>query len=79
MKFQHTMPDCDCGLWSGKPCVITRWKTTVVYFLPPSHREGRTVDDRGDFPKNGELRLRVAPECAARMVAAEGDWVEVVA
>jgi hypothetical protein len=78
------MPSCDCGLrsgsptWAESPCSEVRHRTTVIYFLPPDKREGRTFEDRGDFPVNGELRLRVTPQCAARMVAEHGAWVEVI-
>jgi hypothetical protein len=73
---------CECGEWSGDACEWSgpREETVLVEFMPDEHRASHvTAGNRGRYPYNGALRIRVERECAARMIKYDGDWAEIVA
>ena len=54
--------DCECGAWSGEACY---WsgpidETVVVEYMPEHLRASHlAAGDRGQWPQNGAVRIRV--------------------
>lgn len=73
---------CDCGECTGVRCewVGPRSETVVVEYMPEhlraSHEAAR---NRGVYPHNGALRLRVEQSCADAIIEDSGDWARIVA
>jgi hypothetical protein len=69
---------CECGEWCGERCEWTGPKadTVRVEWMPEQHRASHeAARNRGTYPHNGAIRLRVSAECADHMVEADGEWV----
>lgn len=72
---------CECGDWSGEQCEWTGpvSETVVVEWMPEEYREShRKAGNRGVYPANGALRLRVERSCAERIIEDAPEWAEVV-
>lgn len=72
---------CECGEWSGERCEWSGDASDAVRVeVMPEHLRSshEAAGNSGSYPDNGAVRLRVSRECADLMVAADGDWVEVV-
>jgi hypothetical protein len=71
---------CQCGEWSGVRCTGTLDADAVtVVFMPANLRDSHvTGRNRGAYPHNGAVRIRVHPRCAALMIESEGDWCALV-
>lgn len=73
--------NCECGEWSGEPCQWQgpRSETVVVEFMPEQHRASHEAcNNRGSYPANGAVRIRVEWSCADHMVRCDGDWCEQI-
>jgi hypothetical protein len=73
-------PRCQCGEWGGHRCDAEVDELVEVHYVPVDIRS--TLEAAGATGiyagMAGAKRLWVAPECAAGMVDADGDWcVEV--
>ena len=79
MKAQNVQ--CECGEWSGERCP---WSgpvsdTVTVEYMPESLRSSHVAaGNRGVYPHNGSVRIRVERSCAERMVESDGDWARVI-
>ncbi len=72
---------CQCGEWSGEQCQWSgdRSETVVVEVMPEYLRASHTAaGNRGSYPANGSVRLRVERSCADTMIESDGEWVEIV-
>ncbi len=70
--------ECECGEWSGEACAWSgpKGETVLVEFMPEQHRAShRAAGNRGSYPHNGSIRIRVERSCADRMVETDGEWV----
>lgn len=73
--------DCECGAWSGEACY---WsgpidETVVVEYMPEHLRASHlAAGDRGQWPQNGAVRIRVERSCAETMIGLDPDWVAIV-
>lgn len=59
---------CECGEITGERCAWTGpiELTTIVEHMPPQWRDSHFASgNRGVWPNNGALRLRVSRVCAA--------------
>lgn len=73
--------DCECGEWLGEPCCWSgpESETVVVEFMPEALRESHTAArNRGVYPHNGAVRVRVERGCAELMIESDGEWCEVI-
>ena len=76
------MVQCECGAVTGEPC---GWSgpaalMVLVEWMPRELRDSHTAArNRGVWPANGALRLRMEQTCADLIVETEGDWAEIVA
>lgn len=72
---------CECGELTGQPCNASIHKSDALLVevipehLRASHEAAR---NRGCYPHNGALRLRVTPACADALEVSEGDWLQVI-
>jgi hypothetical protein len=72
---------CSCGETSGVPC---EWsgpesETVLIAWMPNEHRASHTAaGNRGFYPHNGSVRLRVHSDCADRVIEADGGWASIV-
>jgi hypothetical protein len=71
---------CQCGEWSESRCDVEADELVEVHYVPHDLRS--TLEAAGATGiyagMAGAKRLWVAPECAAEMVSADGEWcVEV--
>jgi len=74
------MKNCECGEWSGEMCAWTgpEAELLTVEFMPDFLRESHSAcNNRGLYPHNGAVRVRVERSCADRMVQHD-DWCEQV-
>jgi len=78
---KHSAPvRCECGQWSGEPCDdVAPADTMVTIEVTPlwqrdSHAE---AGNRGTYPANGALRIRVTCECAAWIIEADPNWARI--
>jgi len=70
---------CQCGSWSGCACEWSGSDIVIVEYMPPAHRASHTAAaNRGVLPHNGARRVRVSRECAALMLATDGEWCSLV-
>jgi hypothetical protein len=70
---------CECGEWSGSRCDCVTADLVTVEFMPEQHRASHeAAGNRGSYPGNGAQRIRVSRECAAQMLADDGEWCEMV-
>jgi hypothetical protein len=72
---------CECGQWSGERCSWTgpASATTIVEFVPEHLRSSHiAARNRGIYPHNGAIRLRVERSCADRMAEHDNTWVTVL-
>lgn len=69
---------CQCGEWSGERCEGELGDDAVtVEFMPEYLRQSCiAAGNRGRYPHNGSVRIRVTPECAALMAETDGEWCE---
>lgn len=73
---------CGCGEWSGGRCEWTgpESETLVVEYMPEQHRASHVAaKNRGTYPHNGAVRIRVARACADSMIECDGEWCSEVA
>lgn len=77
-----TTVHCACGQITGTRC---DWdgpqaETVVIEHMPEYLRASHTAaGNRGTYPSNGAVRLRVNAECGGRLIADdEGDWTTMV-
>lgn len=69
---------CESGSVLGVACEGSA--SAVVEYMPAQHRPSHTAArNRGVYPHNGALRLRVCEVCADAMCECEPDWCERVA
>lgn len=72
---------CECGELYGERC---EWdgpaSETVIVEVMPEHLRAshEAAGNRGVYPHNGAVRLRVEQSCADRMVEHDGDWTLVL-
>lgn len=72
---------CGCGEWMGERCAWTGAKseTVVVEYMPNHVRSShRAAGNRGSYPTNGAVRVRVEKSCADSIVESEPEWASVV-
>lgn len=68
-----TAPTCECSAWGGVPCDEPR--EVAVEWMPPHHRRSHAAaGNRGSYPSNGALRLRVSNACAESMLESDSEW-----
>lgn len=70
---------CECGETTGVACPAEA--EILIEWMPPCWRSAHeAAGNRGIYPRNGALRLRVAGACAQRVKeeAADADWTEVL-
>jgi hypothetical protein len=78
---ETTTARCECGEWCGEGC---QWsgpsdQMVLVEYMPEEHRISHTAaGNRGSYPDNGAVRIRVSDECAANMIEHDGEWCEIV-
>jgi len=68
---------CQCGEVFGQLCSWTgpRSETVVLEWMPDQLRHAhRLAGDRGVYPENGAIRIRVARQCAAVLLKTDPDW-----
>jgi hypothetical protein len=68
---------CQCGVWSRVRCEHTGAADDLVTveWMPEDRRVSHTAaGNRGVYPHNGAIRLRVTHACAAAICAEAGDW-----
>lgn len=73
--------DCNCGEWSGERCAWTgpREQTVLVEFMPEFLRESHeAARNRGVWPHNGAVQIRVEKSCAKHMIKHDGEWCQIV-
>lgn len=81
VEIDPTTARCECGQWCGVRCEWTgpRDETVIVEWMPEPLRASHTAaGNRGVYPRNGAQWLRVSAECAASMLAHDGEWCEAV-
>jgi hypothetical protein len=71
---------CECGEWSGERCECVVGSDGVTVEVMPEHLRAshQAAGNRGVYPANGAVRLRVSPDCADLMVEADGEWCSIV-
>ena len=68
---------CQCEEAFGEICSWTgpRSETVVLEWMPDHLRAShRAAGNRGVYPENGAVRLRVARECAELLLETDADW-----
>ncbi len=74
---QDDVVSCQCSEWSGNPCV---WRgplhsTVEVEYMPHWIRGSHgAAGNRGTYPNNGAVRIRVSAQCADTMTEHDPDW-----
>ncbi len=74
---------CECGIWTGEQC---QWagpeaETVVVEYMPRQHRASHVAaGNRGVYPHNGAVRVRVERSCADLLMEDESErgWASIV-
>jgi hypothetical protein len=72
---------CQCGEIYGERCAWTgpRHETVTVEVMPLYLRASHeAAGNRGVYPHNGALRLRVERSCGERLLETEEGWAEVL-
>lgn len=74
---------CECGQITGTRCDWSgpKSETVVIEHMPMHLRASHTAaGNRGQYPSNGAIRIRVNAECGGRLIADddEGDWTTMV-
>ncbi len=70
---------CECGEVTGQSCDWSGDKkdTVLVEHMPEQHRSSHeAAGNRGMYPHNGAMRIRVYYGCADAIC--DGDWTTVV-
>jgi hypothetical protein len=70
---------CECGRCTSERCEWTgETVDTVLVEWMPVHLRARHVEalNHGAYPHNGAERLRLSPDCADRLIEADGDWAQ---
>jgi hypothetical protein len=78
--MKTTKMECQCGKITGVGCCWSgpAAETVLVEHMPEHHRASHeAAGNRGVYPHNGSVRLRVARACVADVV--DGDWTTEVA
>ena len=71
---------CECGEVTGDACA---WCGSAADLMTvetmPEHLRAshEAAGNRGTYPHNGAVRLRVSPECAALLVESDGGWTSI--
>lgn len=71
---------CQCGEVYGAPC---EWSgdvaDTVLVEVMPEHLRAshEAAGNKGDYPQNGAIRLRVERSCADSLVESEDGWAHI--
>lgn len=81
VKVRPTKVRCACGEVTGVLCesVLPRSESVILEWMPPQHREShKAAGNSGRHPHNGASHLRVDPDCAARIIAEDGEWASIV-
>ena len=72
---------CECGQATGERCawVGDPIETVMVEWMPESLRESHVAaGNRGTYPHNGSLHLRMEASCAATIVEWDPEWTAIV-
>lgn len=72
---------CECGAWSGVRCArVLDAHAVAIDYMPEDLRSSHEVAGYASIAhaRAGAERIRVAPECAAEMVNADGEWCAIV-
>ena len=72
----ETMWRCQCGEVTGEYCYWTgpRSETTVLEWMPEYLRAAHVAaGNRGVYPENGAVRIRVARDCADLILETDAD------
>ena len=81
MTAREARSACQCGEWSGVCCDGTFGAdadaVTVEYMPEWLRASHEAAGNRGAYPANGAVRIRVTPECAELMTKTDGDWCSV--
>lgn len=74
------MTRCQCGQWSDVPCDAALGADAVTIEFMPRHLRSHheAVGNRGTYPANGAVRIRVAPECADLMRTDDSEWCHLI-
>lgn len=72
---------CQCGQVTGEACC---WQgplsqTVEIEWMPKYLRASHeAAGNRGCYPYNGAMRLRVTESCADLLVETDGEWTQVI-
>ena len=73
---------CQCGEHRGDRCSWSgpQSETVLVEYMPAQHRGShRAAGNRGTYPANGAVLIRVSAECGDAMVEHDGEWCSIMA
>lgn len=81
LKEEIAIVECQCGKVTGERCSWNgpKSETVILEYMPEYLRASHeAAGNRGTYPANGAMRLRVERGCADLIVKSEDGWAETL-